>query len=199
MAAFAWRRTTENDRLQRALTESNRELHAQRAELETLATSDPLTGLLNRRAFDRLAEHDLALARRQGTALSLLMVDLDHFKAINDRFGHATGDEVLRVVAARMAGSVRKTDRVARFGGEEFVLLLPDTSRRNAAHLAEKLRATVGAERVPGLDAPLTASVGVACVAPGVAVDLHALVRQADQALYRAKEAGRDRIDVVDV
>lgn len=193
VSVLFWRHYARTELLQRALAETNRQLEAQRAELEALATRDPLTGLLNRREFVRQADLELARARRLGAPLSLIMLDLDHFKTINDRHGHAVGDEVLRQTARHMAGTTRQTDRVARFGGEEFVLLLPDTSAEQARHLAEKLREGLAHARVPALGMPVTASLGVATVSGTESVTLDAMLHEADLALYEAKRSGRNR------
>ena len=193
VSVLLWRRYVQTELLQRALADTNRQLERQRTELESLARRDSLTGLLNRREFVRQAELALAQAHRQGTALSLLMLDLDHFKNINDRFGHPAGDEVLQQVAGLMAAAVRQTDSVARFGGEEFVLLLPDTPAANAMHLAEKLRAQVADSPVPSVGVAVTASIGLASMAPGQQVSLDVLLQQADQAMYQAKRQGRNQ------
>lgn len=193
VSILLWRRYVQAELLQRALAETNQQLERQRAELETLATRDPLTGLLNRREFVRLAEEELVRARRLHGALSLLMIDLDHFKAINDRFGHPTGDEVLRHVAELMMHAVRQTDRVARFGGEEFTLLLPDTSAKDALNLAHKLRQKLADTPVASIGTPVTASIGLSCMPAGSSMSLDALLRQTDQALYQAKHQGRNR------
>jgi diguanylate cyclase (GGDEF)-like protein len=193
VSILLWRRYVQAELLQRALEESNQQLERQRAELETLATRDPLTGLFNRREFVRLAEEELARARRNHSALSLLMIDLDHFKTINDRFGHPAGDDVLRNVAELMARSVRQTDRVARFGGEEFMLLLPDTSAADALHLANKLRHKLADTPIASIGAPVTASMGLACMPAGKTLALDTLLRQTDRALYQAKHMGRNR------
>ncbi len=193
VGVLLWRRYAQTELLQRALTESNRQLERQHAELETLATRDPLTGLLNRREFVRQAELELARAKRQGSALSLLMADLDHFKSINDRFGHPTGDAVLRHVAQLMSHSLRKTDSVARFGGEEFVLLLPDTPEAEALRLADKLRRTLAETPMAGLDTPVSASIGLACLHAGDHLTLDALLQHTDQAMYQAKRQGRNQ------
>lgn len=199
VSVLLWRRYVQAELLQRALTDSNRQLEQQRAELETLATRDPLTGLFNRREFVRQAEQELARAQRQGSALSLLMVDLDHFKSINDRFGHPTGDEVLRHVAQLMTRTVRKTDRVARFGGEEFVLMLPDTPEADALHLANKLRQTLADTPIASLGIPVTASIGLASMPAGALLTLNALLQHTDQAMYQAKHQGRNRTVVADI
>ena len=199
VSILLWRRYVQAELLQRALEESNQQLERQRAELETLATRDPLTGLFNRREFVRLAEEELARARRNHSALSLLMIDLDHFKTINDKFGHPTGDDVLRNVAGLMERSVRQTDRVARFGGEEFMLLLPDTSAADALHLANKLRQELADTPIASIGAPVTASMGLACMPAGKTLALDTLLRQTDQALYQAKHMGRNRTVVAPV
>ena len=186
VSILLWRRYVQAELLQRALEESNLQLERQRAELETLATRDPLTGLFNRREFVRLAEEELARARRNHSALSLLMIDLDHFKTINDRFGHPTGDDVLRNVADLMERSVRQTDRVARFGGEEFMLLLPDTSAADALHLANKLRQKLADTPIASIGAPVTASMGLACMPAGKTLALDTLLRQSVSDLAKA-------------
>lgn len=199
VSILLWRRYAQTELLQRALAASNQQLETQRAELETLATRDPLTGLFNRREFVHQAEDELARAQRHGTALSLLMVDLDHFKSINDQFGHPTGDEVLRHVAQLMVHAVRQTDRVARFGGEEFVLLLPDTTETEALHLAEKLRHKLAGTPVPGRGIFVTASIGLACRSAGSTLTLDTLLQHTDQAMYQAKHQGRNRTVVADM
>ncbi|MCS6810697.1 MAG: GGDEF domain-containing protein [Tepidimonas sp.] len=193
VSVLFWRYYARTERLQRVLAQTNRQLQAQRAELEALATRDPLTGLLNRRELVRQAEIELARVRRLKAPLSLVMLDLDHFKAINDRHGHAVGDEVLRQTARLMANSIRKTDRVARFGGEEFVLLLPDTTVDHARQLADKLREGLAQLSIATLEGPVTASLGVAGSTGDVDRSLDALLLQADQALYEAKRRGRNR------
>jgi two-component system cell cycle response regulator len=160
-------------------------------EQERLAVTDGLTGLYNRRYLtERLAGHE------GGTApVSFLIVDLDHFKRINDTFGHLVGDTVLREAAARVASICRSTDIVARYGGEEFVVLLPDTDEHEAWRLAERIRVHIRA--TPVVDAaaaiPISASVGVATRRDG---DMRVLMETADQALYQAKAEGRDRVAI---
>lgn len=166
-----------------------RESHAQ---IASLATRDPLTGLWNRRQFDADIEAAVKQASRQGAALCVAMVDVDHFKTVNDRHGHEGGDAVLRAVAQALQLSLRAGDRVARFGGEEFVLLLPATPLAQAAGLAERLRSTLAALR-PAPAEGLTASLGLAAWRSGETAA--ELVRRADQALYRAKAAGRNRVE----
>lgn len=180
-----------------------RELVEKNALLERMATTDELTGLPNRRFFMDTLQRELRKLTRISTdqQLSLLVIDLDRFKSVNDRYGHATGDAVLRQVAGRLAHAVRATDLPARYGGEEFAILLPDTSEKGAAFLAEKLRADVEESPVrhDGATIQVTISVGVATIdaprryGPEVEADL---IRRADEAMYEAKSAGRNRVVV---
>jgi diguanylate cyclase (GGDEF)-like protein len=161
-------------------------------EQRRLAVTDGLTGLYNRRYLtERMAEQDA-----EEGAVSLLVVDLDHFKRVNDTFGHVAGDTVLREAAARIASVCRATDVVARYGGEEFVVLLPDTGEQEARRLAERIRTKLRQAPVADSAGPIaiTASVGVATRA---GADIHRLMESADRALYRAKEEGRDRVVAV--
>ncbi|MDD3517521.1 MAG: GGDEF domain-containing protein [Chromatiales bacterium] len=165
------------------------------AELEHLATTDPLTGVLNRRRFWELAQEEFSRARRYQRALSLLVLDIDHFKNINDTHGHPVGDQVIRTVAEFCIDTARSTDVVARLGGEEFAILLPETPLANAETVAERLRQMIGSSPigVGDLLIPLTASIGVAELDAEDA-DFDALVLRTDRALYEAKGAGRDRV-----
>ena len=199
VSILLWRRYAQSELLQRALAETNQLLQLQRAELETQARRDPLTGLLNRREILRLAEQEMLRARRQSGSLTLLMLDLDHFKSVNDQFGHPAGDEVLRHVAHLMTHAIRQTDHVARFGGEEFVVLLPDTSESNAIHLAEKLRQKLAETPVASLGISVTASIGLACMAAESTLSVDALLQHADDALYQAKHQGRNRTVVAKI
>ena len=167
------------------------ELRSRNARLSEIAHSDELTGVRNRRQFRESLAVQSSLARRLGRPLSLVMVDVDHFKAFNDTFGHPAGDEVLRAVAASLREGVRKHDEVARYGGEEFAILLPDTDAAIARALAERLRAELAARPWP--TRPITASFGVATMGPGDPGDSD-LVERADRALYHSKHAGRDRV-----
>ncbi|WP_227028708.1 GGDEF domain-containing protein [Azotobacter chroococcum] len=180
-----------------ALTYRFRVTQAEKLRAEQLATRDPLTGIDNRRAF-----HDRALplwnrARREDRELSLILLDIDHFKAINDTHGHAGGDRVLVATARLLESALRKQDVLARWGGEEFILLLPETGLSEAAHLAERLRAALEGLRLQheGQDIAITASFGIARRKAGQP-DLDRLVAEADELLYRSKEMGRNRISV---
>jgi diguanylate cyclase (GGDEF)-like protein len=163
---------------------------------ERRAATDALTGLANQRAVGDTLNRMVAQAGRSKSPLTAIMFDLDHFKRINDIHGHAKGDEVLATVAAVVRSQVRDSDFVGRYGGEEFVALLPDTSRDGGATLAEKLRESLEELEVPDLDRRVSASFGVAML-PGDAVNGEQLLRAADRALYAAKNAGRNRVEVV--
>jgi two-component system cell cycle response regulator len=164
------------------------ELVAQGARLEALLREDALTGLSNRRAILTQLGGMVSGARRHGHPLSIAILDLDHFKRINDTYGHKTGDEVLVAAAHALATHLRAEDQLGRLGGEEFLILLPDTTAGAAVHVAEKLRLEVAAAPSP---VPVTVSVGVATWDGETADDL---VQRADDALYAAKDAGRDRV-----
>lgn len=164
--------------------------------LRQLATRDPLTGLLNRREFDRIIGEECERALRFGDPLALVLIDLDHFKAVNDRHGHPAGDEVLREVGRRLTREVRGVDRVLRLGGEEFALVLMQTDVKEAAAVAGRACAALRREPVnvgEGRTLPITASAGVA-VLPDDAGTAASLMEAADRALYAAKAAGRDRV-----
>jgi diguanylate cyclase (GGDEF)-like protein len=169
------------------------------ARYHRLASVDSLTGLTNRRRFFNLATQELARSRRYGSALAIVLVDLDHFKRINDEHGHLIGDRALTHAASILAREGRDVDVVARYGGEEFAILLPMTNASGAKEMAERCaRALAGAPlQVDGL-APIriTASMGVACADGHPNGAIEDLLRAADAALYRAKQAGRDRVEV---
>jgi diguanylate cyclase (GGDEF)-like protein len=165
------------------------------AVAENRAATDGLSGLPNRGAVGETLKRMIAQADRQATPLSLLMLDLDHFKRINDSVGHGKGDEVLAAVGQALNAVTRDEDYPGRFGGEEFVVLLPDTDRAGALVAAEKLRAAIAALEVPGVGMPITASVGAGFY-PDDANDPAELLRSADRALYKAKTKGRNRVEV---
>ncbi len=179
------------DRLRVAVAQ----LEGANKRLAQQAHRDPLTGLINRRRFFELAAEQLALARRRQWACSVFMVDLDHFKQINDTFGHAGGDETLRAAAQCIVRTVREIDIVARFGGEELAVLLPETDATAARLIAERLRGALAALEIPfeGRVIRITASVGVAAWNPSEG-GIEAALDRADGALYRAKLAGRDTV-----
>jgi two-component system cell cycle response regulator len=170
-----------------------------KASRDALAGTDALTGLLNRRGLDARAAEAVALAQRHGRPLACLMLDLDHFKRVNDTHGHAAGDAVLQETAARLIGVSRVSDVVGRYGGEEFTLLLPETELDGAAATGEKVREGI-AQRpfaVENSEIEVRVSVGVAVWNHDMTA-AHDLFAAADRALYRAKKLGRDRVEVGD-
>ncbi|AZD19429.1 GGDEF domain protein [Pseudomonas chlororaphis subsp. aurantiaca] len=160
------------------------------------ALIDPLTGLPNRAAWSERLEHEVAQWQQHGNTLLLAMLDLDHFKRINDNYGHLAGDKVLKIIAGVLRKRLRGSDFIARFGGEEFVLLIPNTSWPVGARLAETLRAAIEAcpFHFKGERVTITMSIGMSAFKPGERSDL--VLKRADQALYRAKEAGRNRVEL---
>ncbi len=165
-----------------------------REEFELLATRDALTGALTRRALLQAGGEEFDRWRRYGQPLSLLLLDIDHFKLVNDRHGHQAGDRVLAGAVAVMREQLRVTDRLGRYGGEEFVILLPSTDAEAAHASAERVRVALATHAPePGIP-PCTASLGVAWAQSGD-VSLDALLARADEALYRAKANGRDRVE----
>lgn len=166
-------------------------------ELRRLATTDSLTGAPNRRHFTSLAHQEMERALRYDLPLAAIMLDIDHFKRVNDTWGHSIGDEVLKAVTEALLGQLREVDVLGRMGGEEFAVLLPQTGLDGACQLAERLRAAVAGIRLPLADGVLKTSIslGVACRSGGDTHFDHVLGR-ADRAMYRAKESGRDRIEI---
>jgi two-component system cell cycle response regulator len=174
--------------LQEQLVSANRSLQFQ-------ATHDPLTGLFNRGAIVGLLQKELSRGQRERTSVSIILVDLDHFKQINDTQGHSAGDAVLRRVAERMQSSVRSYDSVGRYGGEEFLIVLAGCSSRMGTERAEKIRLTLAEPSPDSVDSRITVSMGVAS-ALGPA-KMEELLSLADAALYRAKRNGRNRVEAI--
>lgn len=172
-------------KLQKALLASNR-------QLEELSRTDPLTSLRNRRSFDEDFVTRFEQARRYGRPIAVAMIDVDNFKRINDEFGHQDGDEVLQCVAKVLRKCTRQTDLVARYGGEEFVIVLPEAPLFEALQFAEKIRSSVAVERMPRR---VTVSIGLAAMPHSKFADAASLLRAADEALYRAKHRGRNRVE----
>jgi len=194
---FSYLFRLEIDRAEEALTESNR-------ALERLAVLDPLTGVANRRALEQQLEQEWERARRHGTEVALLVCDVDHFKAYNDRYGHVAGDACLQQVASTLEGVIRRaTDLVARYGGEEFVVVLPETPLAGALRIAEDARRSVAELAIPhdaaGDAGVVTLSIGVACGGPGSAASPDELLKRADVALYEAKRQGRNTVQAADL
>jgi len=170
--------------------------------LKLVGLTDPLTGINNRRYFDHRCLEEITHARRHGLPLACMFLDVDKFKRVNDTLGHQAGDEVLRKVAALVRSQLRASDIIARYGGEEFVVLLPQTGSPHAADIAERIRAAIAAQPfqpLPDVTLPITISIGLAML-PGENAEKEAgvlaakLIASADEALYRAKENGRNRV-----
>jgi diguanylate cyclase (GGDEF)-like protein/putative nucleotidyltransferase with HDIG domain len=175
----------------RSLEASRQRIQEQNAELQSLATTDSLTGCGNRRSLYAALDLHWASARRYGHALSCVLVDIDHFKAVNDEHGHAAGDRVLAAVGAALREAARETDTVYRYGGEEFIIVVPHTDLVAARLAAERLRLRVAATLID--EVSVTASFGVATSDQG-ATNPQQMIEQADKALYAAKRAGRNRV-----
>ena len=191
-------------RLTRQLARSNQQIRTQQqalqaanAQLERVSQTDALTHLANRRRYDQVLAQEYARCQRSGSPLSLLMLDLDFFKAVNDHYGHATGDDYLCAVAQVLQQhAARASDLAARYGGEEFVCLLPDTPLAQAVQIAEAIRAAVAALGLAHAQSPyghVTASIGVATLGPQTS-NAQALQAQADAQLYLAKTQGRNQV-----
>ena len=176
------------------LRNNHEQAHAHMQAMHALARTDMLTSLPNRRAMVEELSRALVTTRRDGRPLAVALIDVDHFKRVNDVHGHATGDAVLKATGTQMAHQLRASDRLGRWGGEEFLLCVPDTEVASAAALAERIRHAV--QTFPHAHgAPVTISIGLAKVLPGD--DIDALVRRADRALYLAKSRGRNRVEVL--
>lgn len=167
------------------------------AKMKKMATQDQLTGLLNRRGFNEYGERAYAAARRAGTELSVIMTDIDRFKFINDKYGHAAGDSALVHFARLVSESRRKEDVIARVGGEEFALLLPGTDLRDAMALADQMCSKIGASPMDmtSIGLPMTSSFGVAAISENDK-SLDDMILRADRAMYRSKRAGRNQVDL---
>ncbi len=187
--------------LKKTVDELEREIEARKraeAELQKLAITDPLTKVYNRRYFDETVENELERSRRHNLNLSVAMVDLDHFKEINDNYGHVTGDIVLQTMAGCFVDNLRKIDVVGRYGGDEFVILMPESNQEQAHKAAERLRKKVitRVRKIQKFDHPVTASMGLFTLSGNTEIAMKDFLDRADQALYVAKEAGRNRVSV---
>ena len=177
-----------------ALREAERRLRESLEREQALARTDGLTGLINRRHFLELAEHECAVARRYGLPLSVMLFDIDGFKKINDSLGHLAGDEILKNVARRAGEQLRSADVLARYGGEEFIVLVPESSSKSATVVAERIREAIAEKDIQtsARTVAVTISAGVAAIQSN-SDTLESLIRRADQALYEAKGKGRNR------
>jgi diguanylate cyclase (GGDEF)-like protein len=168
--------------------------------LHRLATTDPLTGVLNRRHFFTLAEQEFDRSHRYDHQISIILIDVDNFKEINDTYGHVAGDQLLQTIARRFTGNLRQMDIIGRYGGDEFVILLPETNQEQARIAAERLHEVVTQDSVdtPKDTIQLQISMGVASL-NNRSDDMEKLLIKTDQALYAAKEAGRNQVSVFDI
>jgi diguanylate cyclase (GGDEF)-like protein len=191
-------RTAELNRINELLRAEIEERKRVEQQLHRLATTDPLTGALNRRHFFELVEQEFDRSQRYGRQISIILVDLDHFKEINDSYGHIAGDQLLQAVADRFNQSLRQMDVFGRYGGDEFIVLLPETSIEQARLAARRLHKVVTSNPVETSrgSIPLAISIGVASLAN--TDDMEKLLIRTDQALYKAKAAGRNRVVVFD-
>jgi diguanylate cyclase (GGDEF)-like protein/PAS domain S-box-containing protein len=180
------------------MTQLAKELEEANARLAELAVTDPLTNVLNRRAFDEQLDKEIQLMSRMGRAISLLMIDIDHFKQHNDQYGHPAGDKVLKIVARLLGQNARTTDVVARYGGEEFAVIMPDSNEEGAVQMAERFRTAIHSH--PWGPAKLTVSMGISTLLLRNEVDRvkanfgAKLLAEADRALYLSKHNGRDQV-----
>ena len=190
------------DELTRQVAERTAELEKANQVLSKLSHTDGLTGVANRRRFDEMLSHEWARAMRSGQALALIMLDVDHFKLYNDRYGHLAGDDCLRSIARVLTEQCRRAgDQPARYGGEEFVILVAEDDAAGALHLAERVRHAIEALAIPHLDSPhqvVTVSLGVAVAQPALGEAAQTLISRADAALYRAKHGGRNQTNLAD-
>jgi diguanylate cyclase (GGDEF)-like protein len=184
--------------MQRALVHMTEQLNEANAKLLRLSATDGLTGIANRRMYDEMAIREWRRCERMKKPLALVMIDVDHFKLFNDKYGHQTGDECLKAVAAQVGKAApRATDLAARYGGEEFVLVLGETDTDGAKWIANRLRQQVSDLKIPHYATAsrhVTISCGVAAIIPEGKYSLGVLLKSADHALYQAKETGRDRV-----
>lgn len=180
------------------IVEAKEEAEKARERAEYLASVDYLTGLLNRRVFMERLDQEMERCKREGTSLGIILADIDHFKKVNDTYGHQAGDVVLQVFASRLSGFSRTYDIVGRYGGEEFITCFVGTNCEQAERIAERMRVAVEEQCIPLPGVPvcinITSSFGVACTEPGIETNVDTLIARADEALYRAKAEGRNRV-----
>lgn len=182
--------------LQDELRMKNKQLEDLLSKVEYMAITDALTNLYNRRRLYDVLSKEFERSRRYATPMSLIMLDIDHFKRINDNYGHQTGDQVLKDVAGLIKKGVREVDTAARYGGEEFMIVMPNTEPANARVSAERIRESIAVFQFPNVREKITISIGIAGVPDEILVSEDRLARCADYALYRAKLNGRNRTEV---
>jgi len=198
LSLILWRSNALNLVQQALIERQNKQLEKKNEQLKYMARTDMLTGLFNRMRFTEFVEREIGRIERTGDSSSLLLLDLDHFKRINDLYGHPNGDTVLKLISGVINAQLRKTDILARFGGEEFAILLPGTNLEGAYIVAEKIRQAIEGctftGRMEGLR--ITASFGIAPLNSSQDVSFHNVYQETDKALYRAKNNGRNRVEL---
>lgn len=182
--------------LQDKLREKNRQLEEVLLQMETLAMTDQLTGLFNRRFFESVIEKEFTKTIRYKHPTSCLMIDIDHFKRINDEYGHHAGDQVLKEISQLMINCFREADTVARWGGEEFIILLPETTKENALRVASRFLTSVSTCKFSSCPKQITVSIGLASIPEPTIETSEKLIAASDRALYEAKTKGRNRVEV---
>lgn len=182
--------------LQDELRKKNRELEEVLAKVELLAITDPLTNLFNRRHFETIIEKEFNRTVRYKSPISCLMIDVDHFKDVNDEYGHRTGDSVLKELATIIKNCLRKIDTMARWGGEEFVVLLPRTNKESALQAATRILTEISSHAFSDIQKQITVSIGIASVTDSSIDTAEKLIDLSDSALYEAKSKGRNRIEI---
>ncbi len=193
----------QRDAAYRKLEELKKELEEKNVELERLSSLDGLTGIANRRIFDEFTKKEWGRAAREDQSLSLILIDIDHFKPYNDNYGHQGGDDCLRQVAQKLASSVKRpTDLVARYGGEEFAVVMPGTDLEGAKSIAASLCEGISSMSLPHAHSStadcVTISLGVASMTPSAGGKPQELIEKADEALYKAKESGRNQFQLAE-
>ncbi|MEN2985181.1 MAG: GGDEF domain-containing protein [Thermodesulfovibrionaceae bacterium] len=180
--------------LTRKLEKKNAQLKEDINTVKNIMNKDPLTGILNRRGFEKMLKKQISFALRHKLPLSVVMIDIDYFKKINDTYGHETGDKVLKIFAKTLEKSIRQEDIVGRFGGEEFVIAFPNTKIEQALSAAERIRQKIEKMKIKAINGNITASFGITELL--LADDEERILKRADEALYEAKRGGRNRCEI---
>ncbi len=186
-----------NKELRDELIRQKRQVEDLLSKVGIMAITDPLTGIFNRRHLESELEKEFSKRKRYKQAITCLILDVDHFKRVNDSYGHKAGDMVLKELAQRLKQSLRQVDIVARWGGEEFVIVLPQVGRDDAVKSASRIHALVSNAKFENIDEPITVSIGVSCVSDSINT-AEELIDAADRALYQAKKNGRNRVELVE-